>query len=79
VESLEVEKNATLKDLEDPARLSEEFEDEYAWKARKMQMEVGWKANALKEVKEALSKKKEALKIAKVKEYVRLYRRTRQG
>ena len=55
MESLEVEKNATLKDLEDLATLSEEFADEYAWKARKMQMEVEWKANALKEVNEALS------------------------
>ena len=39
-----------------------------ASKSRKMQVEVVQKANMLEEVKETLSKKEEALKIAKVKE-----------
>ena len=54
--------------MENLARLSKEFEDEITRKSRKMQVEVVQKANALKEVKETLSKKEEALKIAKVKE-----------
>ena len=65
---LEVERNSTLKEFEDLARLFEEFEEEYARKKRKLLMEVERKAKALEETKEALGRKDEALKVAKVKE-----------
>ena len=65
---LEVERNSTSREFEDLARLFEEFEEECARKTRKMHMEVERKAKALEETKEALGRKDEALKIAKVKE-----------
>ena len=65
---LEVERNSTSREFEDLARLFEEFEEECARKTRKLLMEAERKAKALEETKEALGRKDEALKIAKVKE-----------
>ena len=68
IERLEAKKSTILKELENLARVSKEFEDEIGRKSRTMQMEVVQKANALEEIKGALSKKEEALKIAQMKE-----------
>ena len=65
---LEVERNSASKEFEDLARLCEEFEEECARKTRKLLMEAERKAKALEETKEALGRKDEALKVAKVKE-----------
>ncbi|KAI9176618.1 hypothetical protein LWI28_005111 [Acer negundo] len=65
---LEVERNSTSKEFEDLAKLCEEFEEEYARKTRKLLMEVDQKVKALEETKEALGRKDETLKVAKVKE-----------
>ena len=65
---LEVERNSASREFEDFARLFEEFEDECARKTRKLLMEVERKGKSLEEMKEALGRKDEALKIAKVKE-----------
>ncbi|KAI9174893.1 hypothetical protein LWI28_024212 [Acer negundo] len=64
------EENGTFqrKEIEDLAKLSEEFEEEYARKTRKLLMEVERKEKAMEETKEALGRKDEALKVAKVKE-----------
>ena len=65
---LEVERNSASKEFENLARLFEEFEEECARKTRKLLMEAERKAKALEETKEALGRKDEILKVAKVKE-----------
>ena len=59
LESLKEEKRSLSKNLEELAKLSKEFEEEYSRKVRKMFIEVEKKINALKEAREQLNKKDE--------------------
>ncbi|KAK3184180.1 hypothetical protein Dsin_031466 [Dipteronia sinensis] len=68
IAKVESEKKAISRDLLELAKLSEEFEEEYGRKTRRLLMEVEEKSNALGEVKEELKEREEALKIAKVRE-----------
>ena len=61
------EKEASM-NLENLAKLVEEFEEESARKARKMLMGVEKSTNAALELQAQLNKKEEELKFAKVKE-----------
>ena len=66
--ALTMENEVTVKELEDLARLTEEFEEESLRKMRKTLMSVDAKNKALDELKEELSMKEMSLKVAKVKE-----------
>ena len=67
-ERIEAEKCITLKELEDLAMVSKEFEDEIGRKSRTMQREIVQKAKALEEAKGALSKKEEEVEALQVKQ-----------
>ena len=66
--SLTKENESTVQELQDLAKLTEEFEEETSRKMRKTLMSIDTKNKALEEIKEEMSKKEVALKIAKVKE-----------
>ena len=65
---LEEKKKATSKNLEDLAKLSEEFEEENSRRFRKMFIVVEKSTNTVMEFQERLNKKEEELKRTKVKE-----------
>ena len=66
--ALTMENEVTVKELEDLAKLTEEFEEESLRKMRKALISVDAKNKALDELKEELSMKEMSLKVAKVKE-----------
>ncbi|KAK1561901.1 hypothetical protein Q3G72_002753 [Acer saccharum] len=65
---LEEKKKATSKNLEDLAKLSEEFEEENSRRFRKMFIVVEKSTNTVMEFQEWLNKKEDELKRTKVKE-----------
>ncbi|KAK1554853.1 hypothetical protein Q3G72_018353 [Acer saccharum] len=66
--TLTVKNESTVQELEDLAKLTEEFEDEASRKLRKAQMSTEAKNKELEVIIKEMSKKEVALKIAKVKE-----------
>ncbi|KAK3189589.1 hypothetical protein Dsin_029150 [Dipteronia sinensis] len=65
---LKLEEELVFKNLDELARLSEEFEEENGRRPRKMLLGVEESAKALRELQEQLNKKEDELKQAKVKE-----------
>ncbi|KAI9154618.1 hypothetical protein LWI28_028927 [Acer negundo] len=66
--ALAIENEASVQELEDLAKLTEEFEEETSRKMRKTLMSIDAKNKEIEKVKEGMIKKEVALKIAKVKE-----------